>query len=144
MKSDRSQKNSFSQSLDENLAEIKRISGNSSDILVNRFVSGGIHCALVCCEGMVSTSVITELVFEPITNIPEQKDSAALFHYIQEELLLSTDRPEVNDIDTFFRLLYSGFALFIAEGQPKMLGFGGICNTRSSGTFRRRKYHGCA
>ena len=111
-------------SLDRSIDEIRRISGNSSDVLINRFVTGGIHCALLCCEGMVSTSVITELIFEPITDIPQQKDSHGLFHYINEELLLSTDRPQVEDYPTLFRLMNSGFAVLIAEGMTTGLAFG--------------------
>lgn len=93
-------------------------------MLINRFVTGGIHCALLCCEGMVSTSVITELIFEPITEIPPQKNARELFHYINEELLLSTDRPQAEDYDTLFRLLNSGFAVLIAEGMTCGLAFG--------------------
>jgi len=111
-------------SLDRSIDEIRRISGGSSDVLINRFVTGGIHCALLCCEGMVSTSVITELIFEPITDIPQQKDSHGLFHYINEELLLSTDRPQVEDYPTLFRLVNSGFAVLIAEGMTTGLAFG--------------------
>lgn len=110
--------------LDGSIEEIRRISGNSSDVLINRFVTGGIHCALLCCEGMVSTSVITELVFEPVTDIPKQRSAEELFHYISEELLLSTDRPEAGDYPTLFRLLYSGFAVLLAEGMTKALAFG--------------------
>lgn len=110
--------------LDDSIKEIRRISGGSSDVLINRFVSGGIHCALLCCEGMVSTSVITELIFEPITDIPQQKDSRGLFQYINEELLLSTDRPQVGDYDTLFRLMNSGFAVLLAEGMTAGLAFG--------------------
>ncbi len=110
--------------LKDNISHIKQLSGNSSDLLVNEFVTGGIHCALLCCEGMVSTSVITELIFEPITAIEAKKDSKELFHYIKEELLLSTDRPEVKDYDTLFRLIDSGFAVLIAEGMQTALAFG--------------------
>jgi len=80
-------------SLEKSIDTIKRISGGSSDVLINRFVTGGISCALICCEGMVSASVITELIFEPVTDIPQKKYAPELFHYISEELLLSTDRP---------------------------------------------------
>lgn len=111
-------------SLDRSIDEIRRISGGSSDVLINRFVTGGIHCALLCCEGMVSASVITELIFEPITDIPQQKDAHGLFHYINEELLLSTDRPEVGDYDELFRLINSGFAVLLAEGMTTGLAFG--------------------
>ena len=111
-------------SLDDSIAEIRRISGGSSDVLINRFVTGGIHCALLCCEGMVSASVITELIFEPITGIEKKNSPGELFHYISEELLLSTDRPEVNDYDTLFRLMNSGFAVLLAEGMESGLAFG--------------------
>ena len=110
--------------LDESIKEIRRISGGSSDVLINRFVTGGIHCALLCCEGMVSASVITELIFEPITDIPAQESPQELFHYINEGLLLSTDRPQVSDYDTLFRLMNSGFAVFLAEGMTTGLAFG--------------------
>ncbi len=111
-------------SLKENISEIKRISGGSSDVLINEFVTGGIHCALLCCDGMVSASTITELIFEPITSIPDKKNADELFHYINEQLLLSSDRPKVNDYAELFRLLNSGFAVLIAEGMNRGLAFG--------------------
>ncbi len=111
-------------SLSSNIARIKQISGGSSDVMINEFIAGGIQCALLCCEGMVSTSVITELVFEPITDIPEKKGCAELFAYIKDYLLLSTDRPEAKDYGTLFRLLNSGFAVLIADGASAALAFG--------------------
>ncbi|MBP5433429.1 spore germination protein [Ruminococcus sp.] len=111
-------------SLDDSIAEVRRISGDSSDVLINRFVTGGIHCALLCCEGMASASVITELIFEPITGIEKKNSPGELFRYISEELLLSTDRPEVRDYDTLFRLMNSGFAVLLAEGMERGLAFG--------------------
>ncbi len=107
-----------------NIKKIKDISGGSSDILINEFVTGDIHCALICCEGMLSTSTITELVLEPITNIDAKKDSHELFHYIQNHLLLSVDRPEAKNYDSLFRLIHSGFAVLIADGINKALAFG--------------------
>ena len=110
--------------LKENIEKIKRISGGSSDLLVNEFISGGIKCALLCCEGMLSTSTITELILDPVTNIPVKKDSHELFSYIQDHLLLSVDRPEANNYGELFRTLNSGFAVLIAEGMNKALAFG--------------------
>ena len=121
---ERTGKTAVMPSLSANLSRIREISGGSSDILINEFVTGGISCALVCCEGMVSASVITELIFEPITSISEKKDAQELFHYINEELLLSTDRPSVSDLEGAFRLLHSGFAVLFAEGADDALGFG--------------------
>lgn len=110
--------------LDKNIERIKEIAGGSSDLLVNEFITGGIRCALLCCEGMISTSTITELVLVPITAIPQQKDAESLFRHIREHLLLSTDRPEAKDYDSLFRLLNSGFAVLIAENISGALAFG--------------------
>lgn len=116
--------NSIISDLSLNLKEIKRISGGSSDLLVNEFISGGIKCALLCCEGMLSTSTITELVLLPITSISAKKDSHELFRYIQDNLLLSVDRSSAENYGDMFRFLNSGFAVLIAEGINKALVFG--------------------
>ena len=110
--------------LKRNIAEIKRISGGSSDVLINEFTAGGIHCALLNCDGMVSSSTITEMVFEPITSVPQKKDAHELFHYIDEKLLLSTDRPKIYDYDELFRMMNSGFAVLIADNIDSALAFG--------------------
>ena len=108
----------------ENISKIKEISGNSSDIAVNRFVTGGIQCALICCDGMISASIIADMILKPVTAIEKMKDSHELFHYIQQNMLMSTDRPEIYDYGMFFRLLNSGFAVLIADGIGMALGFG--------------------
>lgn len=110
--------------LKENIKMIKQISGGSSDVLISEFTTGGIKCALLCCEGMMSSQTAAEMVLEPITDIPQQENSAALFSYIMKYKLLSTDRPEANEYDTLFRLLHSGFAVLIADGMNKALSFG--------------------
>lgn len=110
--------------LEANIAMIKELSGGSSDVLINRFKTGGIDCALICCEGMMSSQTAAEMVLSPITGIPPQSSAAALFRYIQTELLLSTDRPTASDYDTLFRLVNSGFAVLIAEGADTALAFG--------------------
>ncbi|MDE7364486.1 MAG: spore germination protein [Ruminococcus sp.] len=110
--------------LKENIELIKQISGGSSDILVNEFNTGGIKCALLCCEGMMSSQTATEMVLSPITEIPNQQNPAGLFSYIMKYKLLSSDRPEVEDYDTLFRLVYSGFAILLADGINKALAFG--------------------
>lgn len=110
--------------LKENIAMIKQISGGSSDVLISEFTTGGIKCALLCCEGMMSSQTAAEMVLSPITDIPQQANSAGLFSYIMKYRLLSTDRPEAQDYDTLFRLLHSGFAVLVADGINKAIAFG--------------------
>jgi spore germination protein KA len=112
------------QGLSENIAMIRELSGGSSDLLINEFTTGGISCALVCCEGMMSSQTAAEMILSPITGIEPQGSAAELYRYIQTELLLSTDRPEARDYDALFRLVNSGFAVLIAEGAGSALAFG--------------------
>lgn len=110
--------------LEENIANIRHISQNSSDVLVNRIIVGGIPCALLCCEGMVGMSFIAQLIIEPLTEIPMMPDSDALFSHIENRLMLSVDRPVARNYGDLFRTLNSGFAVLIAEGQTKAFAFG--------------------
>ena len=110
--------------LSENINTIKQISGGSSDLLINEFETGGIKCALLCCEGMLSTSTITELILVPITKIGNMSTSAELFDHINTKLLLSVDRLTVENYGNLFRTVNSGFAVLIAEGADTALAFG--------------------
>ena len=110
--------------LEEILAQVRHICGNSSDILINRLMIGGIPCAVLTCEGMLSTSIMTQLLIEPLTQVPIQPNSQKLFHHLQQNLLLSLDRPIVRNYEDLFRLLYSGFAVIAAEGQQIALAYG--------------------
>ena len=114
----------LSGTLEEMLADIRTICENSSDILINRITIGGIACALLGCEGMLSTAIMTDLIIRPLTEIPPQEDSTVLFGHIRKNLLLSLDRPIVRNYDDLFRFLYSGFAVLIAEGQTIALAYG--------------------
>lgn len=111
-------------SLEQNLNTIRSLSGGSSDVLINRFTAGTVDCALICCDGMLSSQTLAEMVLEPLTCIPPQKDSRELFAYIRRYTLLSTDRPSVPDYDTLFRLIHSGFTVLAAEGMNCALAFG--------------------
>ncbi len=110
--------------LEENLANIRHISSYSSDVMVNRIIVGGIPCILLNCEGMLATSIITQLIFHPLAAIADMPDSTSLFCHIQDHLLLSTDRIVVRNYGDLFRTVNSGFAVLIAEGQDKGLAFG--------------------
>ncbi len=118
------QKQSIPESLQEAMAFVRQIAGNSSDLLINPITIGGIPCAVCGCEGMFSTTIMTSLIIEPLTKIPRQSSCNALFSHIQDNLLLSMDRPIARNYGDFFRLLHSGFVILLAEGQNKALAFG--------------------
>ncbi len=111
--------------LSENLKKIKEIAGGSSDLLINEIEICGIKTALICCEGMLSTATITELILHPLMTLRlENPSPAALLTHIDTKMLLSVDRPIAYNYEDFFRLLNSGFALLTADGQDRVLAFG--------------------
>lgn len=111
--------------LAENLRQIQTIAEGSSDLLVNEFVLSGFPAALLCCEGMLSTSTITELILRPITKIELENPSAAqLFDYIQNRCLFSIDRARAKTYADLFRFLNSGFAVLVLDGAASALVFG--------------------
>ena len=74
--------------LSQNLQRIREIAHNSSDLLVNEFVLSGLPAALLCCEGMLSTSTITELILRPIVEIQlEHPTAEQIFQHIQKNAL---------------------------------------------------------
>ena len=109
---------------EELLAGIRCLTGGSADVLVNRFVCGGIDCVLLCCEGMVSQEMLTQMLLVPLTAVPVMPGSRLLVRHIREHMLLSLDRPVVRRYDELFRLLYAGFALLAVKGEPLVLAFG--------------------
>ena len=111
--------------LTQNLEQIRTIAEGSSDLLVNEFVLSGLPAALLCCEGMLATSIITELILNPITKIALECPTAAnVFAYIQNHQLYSTDRAEAKTYADLFRFLNSGFAVLVLEGASSALVFG--------------------
>ena len=111
-------------SLEEQMAYLRHIAGNSADLLLDPVTVSGIPCALAACEGMVSSAVLGQNLIEPLMQLPAMQSSDALVSHIRESMLLSLDRPVVRDLGTLFRLLHSGFAVLLIDGQTLALGFG--------------------
>ena len=108
--------------LSQNLQRIREIAHNSSDLLVNEFVLSGLPAALLCCEGMLSTSTITELILRPIVEIQlEHPTAEQIFQHIQKHQLFSTDRAEAGFI-SLFKLRLCGFSF---RWLPESVGFRG-------------------
>ncbi len=113
-------------SLNENILNIRRILNNTSDLLINDFEVSGIKCSLLCMEGMVSTSVITTLILNPLTEIrlPENTTSSELHKHINSRMLLSIDRPVLIFYGDIIQRLMSGFAIILIDGEDTALGLG--------------------
>lgn len=116
----------LSQSLDENILNIRRILNNTSDLLVNDFEVSGIKCSLLCLEGMVSTDVISKLILNPLTavKLPDDVTPPQLFKHFNSRMLLGIDRPVLIFYGDLIQRLMSGFALILVDGMDSALGMG--------------------
>lgn len=112
--------------IDENIDNIKCILKNCSDLLLNPFLISGIKCNLVCLEGMVSTSTITNLILNPLTELklPDDVNGKEVYDHIDKRMLLTTDRGIVTDYGDLIRRLMSGFAILLVDGSDKAFGLG--------------------
>lgn len=108
----------LSKSIDENTENIKRILSESSDLLLNPFIVSGVKCNLVCFEGMVSTSTITNLILNPLTDLslPSDITSEGIFEHIRDHMLLTVDRALTTEYGDLIRRLMSGFAVLLIDG----------------------------
>ena len=132
-------------SLSENIQNIERILGKSSDLLMNPFKIGDIKCSLLCFEGMVSTQTITNLILVPLTELGEQgkKSPEKLFEHIRDNMLLTIDRGTPTEYGDLILRLMSGFAILLIDGMDTAFAFGvqgyetkGIDEPSSEGNIR--------
>lgn len=111
--------------IEDILTELDRITAHSCDLLINRVRLGGVPCCMLACEGMLSTEALGELVFEPLRDLPQPcADGTAVLEFLRAHRLLSTDCPMVTEVGEMLTLLYSGFAVLLAEGADFALAFG--------------------
>ncbi|MBQ8920987.1 MAG: spore germination protein [Oscillospiraceae bacterium] len=111
--------------LEENLVQLQRTAGCSDDLIITRVTLCGIPCALLTCEGMVASSLLSELVFDPLNGLQGHiSGGGALLHTIYNKKLLAADASMTDQTDALFPLLYSGFAVLLAEGASAALCFG--------------------
>ena len=119
------QRETLSDSLDENLRILKEIWANSADLLITRVQLGDIPAALLCCEGMLSTATLAQMVMAPLNDVTAQfSTSDCLFAYLRDNLLLSTDVQTTENYRDLSRMLAAGFAVILLENSAQGLAIG--------------------
>ena len=111
-------------SLAEQLAGLRYMTDGSADLLTEPLTIGGISCALLTCEGMISQAALSDQVIRPLTALQEVQDSATLFRQIRSEIMLTMDKAEVYTYGDVLQRLYAGFAVLLAEGEDCAFAFG--------------------
>lgn len=115
----------ISGSLDENLENIKRILGNTADLLISPITICGARAAIICFEGMVSGLSAAQIVAKPLMEINiSDCTGEQLFYHVKNNMNLSVDTSEQKEYGTIIRMLMSGFVVFLADGVASAMCFG--------------------
>ena len=112
----------LSDSLSHNLRLLDTIWNGSADLIVTRFCLGGISCAMLSCEGMVSSAMLSQMVLQPIHSIRQSfPDGDALLSHLSTHLILSADRKLLRNFAEISESVSAGFVIFLADGASEAL-----------------------
>ncbi len=108
-----------------NIKNLKSLTGNTSDLLSNEVNVLGHSVAITWIEGMVSTSILTDIVLYPLDNIESIVSTPEkLFDYMKNRMMITVERIETDNFGDICRCLMSGFAVIIIDGVAKALALG--------------------
>ena len=112
-------------SLDANLENIKRILGNTADLLISPITVSGVRAAVVCFEGMVSGFNTAQVVVKPLmrVDIPDCT-SEKLYSHVKENMILSVDTTETDKYGDVIRTVMSGFVILLIDNISSAMCFG--------------------
>lgn len=112
-------------SLDKNVENIKKILGNSSDLLVSPLNICGVRTAVICFEGMVSGFNTAQTVIRPLMEVKlEKSDPRELYRHVKENMILSVDTGEETEYGNVIRRVMSGFVILFIDGIGSAMCFG--------------------
>ena len=113
-------------SLPQELSLLKDILGRSMDLNVAEIRINGVDCAVISIEAMVSTLAMSELIFQPLMSLEggDKRTAAEIMRFCTEESLMSGNKVICYTNDSAVKLLFSGFALILADGVPFAAAFG--------------------
>jgi spore germination protein KA len=115
----------LSHGLSQNLSAVTAAAGHSDDLLAKRVTVGNIPCCLLCCEGMISSASLAELVIEPLHQLTGQcTDGTALLQHLDRDRILSPDCAAVHTVSALLHLVHAGFAALLADGADFALCLG--------------------
>lgn len=106
--------------LEGSIARIKAIFGGSADVNVVRVEVAGVKCAVITLEGMVKSSDLAKMLFEPLMRF-EQKGAKPqdVFKFLSEEAIFSVESATVNLYSETVEKLCAGFAIVLVHGLQR-------------------------
>ncbi|WP_042474421.1 spore germination protein [Bacillus ndiopicus] len=109
-------------SLQQTIDTIKRVAGNSDDVMVRQLYIGEAakqSLAIVYVDGLVNKIEITNTLLEPIMGLftnQIEKNIENTTDYLKQYCLTIGNVQEISDFATLYRSLYNGSAIIIIDG----------------------------
>lgn len=74
-------------------------------------------CAMLMCEGMVSTATFSKIFALPLTTVKlENPSPQAVFEWVRRQSLMAPDQKEIHTYAELFRFMMSGFVVLLIDG----------------------------
>lgn len=104
---------------------LKTISGETADLNVIDMTVGGTQCAVLSVEGMASSQLTADLIFQPLNELVTEKSTVEdVMRFLKKQSLMSSDRQIVTDCGTVLELVFSGFVAVLVDGSAEAVCLG--------------------
>ncbi len=104
----------------ENIEEIKKRIGDSPDIIIKKlsFAKNVIH--VIFNETLCNQQIINEFILEYFVETPMKSNPENIVKYLSENIP-TRKTTKINDFDTLFYNLFSGFTIILIDGEEEAL-----------------------
>lgn len=111
-------------SLEENLIDIRKMFGESFDLVIKRSDINGIKIAFVLLDGMYDNLLVSEAVIEPVlSTVFSCTEPEILLEYISSHRVTECDSKTLDKMPPAVEMLLSGCMLFFVDGVPACRSF---------------------
>ena len=109
----------------ENITVLREKVEKTADFMVRDIYIGNIRVSFVMFEGMVSLSVLANLIIRPLLNgIDDSATSEEIADFIINKSLMAADMKEVKTFDEVIKMAVSGFAVVLIDGVKTGIALG--------------------
>lgn len=104
-------------SLRARLAHVRGLFDKSMDLIIHELNVCGVPCAILMCEGLVSTATLSEILARPLTNLRLSAPTPQRVHeWVRSESLMAPDQKEIRTYFELFRFMMNGFVVLLIDG----------------------------
>lgn len=115
----------FEASVEKNIGTVKELFGGSSDLNIQKVNVGGILCAVITLEGLVTSKDLAKMLFDPIMEHTKDKmTQREVFRFFALDGIFACDTKPVNTLSELEKYLCFGFAIVFVDGISRGMAYG--------------------